>query len=548
MDTKASTIDCFLIGHHEIGINRHNQLIRLLYGKQSKNYTETAKYNLSHIRCEDGYYSPSQIFNLVMNNDGSKIDIADTFSLTIAYLGSYLYRHGFSFDFANTFHKERDRAKLVRALEKGTVSTVAITTTYYLTVLPILDIVKFIRKYSSDVKIIIGGPFIFNQIKSLPPEKLQQLFESIGADYYVDSSEGEYTLARLVDALKRRLPLSTVNNLIFKEKGKYKHTAKSVEANDINDNLLHWDLFKEEIKDIVNIRTSKSCPFKCSFCSFPGFSGKYKVMDLDKVEREMNALHKINPQLGLDIIDDTFNIPKGRFKDLLRMMIRNKYEFKWYAFYKAQLADRETTRLMKQAGCTQVFAGCESGSQIILDNLNKQSKVEKYYQAFDYLHEFGLLSIASFIVGFPGETLDTYQETLDFIERTRPTYFRARLWWYDHTAPVYMQREQFQLTGDGYEWRHFTMNSDEAQKLADSMVLKVNNSIHATDYPIPFEMITKGIGTDTVNRFMGKFRDYLHLQMTMGSEHKLLGKEKVRDDFARILTPSAKHMKRESYG
>lgn len=531
-------IDCFLIGHYEIGVSRHKQLLRLLYGKHSKNYTETAKYNLSHVRCEDGYYSPSEIFNLVTRNDGSKNDIADTFSLTIAYLGSYLHNHDFSFNYINTFHKEADQAKLAHYLQKGAISTIAITTTYYLTVLPILEIVSFIRRFDKEVKIIIGGPFINNQSKFLPEEELYKLLEKMGGDYYVNTNEGEFALGKLLDAIKRKLPLSTVNNLIYKENGQFVSTPRAMEANDMNQHLVNWSLFKSDIKDIVNIRTTKSCPFKCSFCSFPGFSGKYKVMDLELVERELNELRKINPHLGLDVIDDTFNIPKERFKELLRMMIRNKYEFKWYSFFKAQLADRESVRLMKAAGCVQVFAGCESGSQVILDNLVKQSKVEKYYEAFEYLHEFDILSIASFIVGFPGETEETYQETIDFIHKAQPTFFRSRLWWYDRTAPVHNDRERFSLTGSGYEWKHYTMDSNQAQALADKMVLNVKSSIHATDYPIPFEMLTKGVPVETVKRFMGKFRDYLDLNMTHPGGEPVFSKEAVAADFATVFAKS----------
>jgi len=534
----VKTIDSFLIGHNEIGINRYNQLLRLIYGKNSKNYMETAKYNLSHIRCEDGYYTPSQIFNLVTTGDGSKIDIADTFSLTIAYLGSFLHRHGFSFNYINTFHKEEDQDKLAHFLGKGTVKTIAITTTYYLSILPILDIVKFIRKHDRDVKIIVGGPFVNNQVKFLGQDELQKVFRTIGADYYVDSNEGEHTLAILLDAIKRKLPLDQVKNIYFKESGTFVGTPKAAEANDMNTHLVEWNLFADDLKNIVNVRTTKSCPFKCSFCSFPGFSGKYKVMDIDLVERELNALKKINPHLGLDFIDDTFNIPKQRFKDLLKMMIRNKYDFKWYAFFKAQLADRESVKLMKQAGCVQVFAGCESGSQVILDNLVKQSKVEKYYRAFEYLEEFDIMSIASFIVGFPGETEETYQETLDFIEKTKPTFFRSRLWWYDTTAPVYHDRERFKLTGEGYEWNHYTMNSNKAQIMADRMVTSVKNSIHATDYPIPFEMINMGVSEETTKKFMAKFRDYLHLNMQDTGSGRIFNKQAVINDFKQVFENS----------
>ncbi len=532
---STRTTDCFLVGHNEIGVSRHNQLLRLVYGKGSKNYTETAKYNLSHIRCEDGYYSPSQIFNLVTEGDGKKPDIADTFSLTIAYLGSFLHRHGFTFEYVNSFHKEGDRAKLAHHLERGDVATVAITTTYYLTVIPILDIVKFVRSHSAGVKIIVGGPFITNQVRLLPEDKLRKVFDTIGADFYVDSSEGEATLASLLAAIKNGTPLGRVHNIYFRSGGRYVGTFKAAEANDLDANPVEWGLFRSDIKDIVNIRTSKSCPFKCSFCSFPGASGRYKVASLDVVERELDALHEINPDLGLDVIDDTFNIPQRRFDELLRMMIRKRYRFRWYAFYKAQLASRETTRLMKEAGCVQVFAGCESGSQVILDNLVKQSRVEKYHEAFELLHEHGLLSIASFIVGFPGETEETFMETMDFIEEARPTFFRARLWWYDRSAPVHQERERFQLTGDGYEWRHATMDSDTAQELADRMVLGVKSSIHATDYPIPFEMIVKGVPAPVVQAFMARFRDHLHSTIGGGASERVFSKEEIRRDFARIL-------------
>jgi anaerobic magnesium-protoporphyrin IX monomethyl ester cyclase len=533
--------DCFLIGHYEIGISRHNQLIRLLYGKNSKNYSETAKYNLSHIRCEDGHYSPAEIFNLVTTGEDKKNDIADTFSLTIAYLASYLHQHGFTFDYINTFHKESDRAKLATCLEKNDITCIAITTTYYLTVLPLLDIMKFIRRYNSRVKIIIGGPYITSQVKFLGEDELHKLLNSIGADYYVHSNEGEYTLAKLVNAVKHNMPLQSVNNLIYKENGRYVKTRSQMEANDMNEHFVDWSLFRSDIRDIVNIRTTKSCPFHCSFCSFPGFSGKYRVMDLDRVEKELNTLRDINPHLGLDFIDDTFNIPKERFKDLLRMMIRNKYEFKWYCFFKAQLADRESVRLMKEAGCVQIFAGCESGSQVILDNLVKQSKVEKYLRAFEYLHQFDILSIASFIVGFPGETEETYAETLRFIEKAQPTFFRSRLWWYDTTAPVYNDRQRFELTGSGYEWQHYTMNSNDAQQLADKMILSVKSSIHATDYPIPFEMITKGVPIDTVKRFMGRFRDYLNRNIEHHAGTPIFPKAAVKADFSRVIKgePSA---------
>jgi radical SAM superfamily enzyme YgiQ (UPF0313 family) len=72
------------------------------------------------------------------------------------------------------------------------------------------------------------------------------------------------------------------------------------------------------------------------------------------------------------------------------MMIKNKYEFKWNSFFRCQFADREVVELMKESGCEGVFMGIESGSDKILENMNKASRIEKYYEGIALLKEYDI--------------------------------------------------------------------------------------------------------------------------------------------------------------
>ena len=77
-----------------------------------------------------------------------------------------------------------------------------------------------------------------------------------------------------------------------------------------------------------NIRTSISCPFSCAFCGFPEHAGKYQTVNVELIERELKSVDRMESVKSVYFIDDTFNVPVKRFKEILRMMIRNRFKFR----------------------------------------------------------------------------------------------------------------------------------------------------------------------------------------------------------------------------
>jgi anaerobic magnesium-protoporphyrin IX monomethyl ester cyclase len=142
---------------------------------------------------------------------------------------------------------------------------------------------------------------------------------------------------------------------------------------------------------------------------------------------------------------------------------------KWFGNIRCQYLDEETVGLMKESGCTMAFLGFESGSDLILGHMNKKATVEAYLRGIKLLRDAGIPTFGSFVIGFPGETVETVIETIQFLDRCGVDFYRANLWYCERIAPVWRDRTRYGLEGDGFEWRHQTMNSSEAACLVEQI-------------------------------------------------------------------------------
>src|SRR5205085_10332281 len=185
-----------------------------------------------------------------------------------------------------------------------------------------------------------------------------------------------------------------------------------IEDNDMDENSVDWSRFEREFYTPgVQIRTARSCAFSCSFCKYPAMAGRLNLTSLPVVERELRMLNDAGVK-HLVFIDDTFNVPLPRFKDLCRLMIDNKFDFEWYSFFRCSNSDDQAFDLMYKSRCKGVFLGIESGDPTVLVNMNKFAKVDRYKYGIRMLKERGITTFASIIVGFPGESEETVKNTL----------------------------------------------------------------------------------------------------------------------------------------
>jgi anaerobic magnesium-protoporphyrin IX monomethyl ester cyclase len=160
-------------------------------------------------------------------------------------------------------------------------------------------------------------------------------------------------------------------------------------------------------------------------------------------------------------------------------------------------------------GCEGVFLGIESGNQTVLKNMNKSVTIEKYQKGLNLLKEYGIITYASFIIGFPGETSRTIQDTVRFIKEFQPTFYRTNLWYCDPKTPIWDKRNEFDLKGSQYEWSHGDMDSRTACDIIDEIFLSVEESIwlplYNFDFQGIFHLLHRGHPIEKVKDFISAF-------------------------------------------
>lgn len=190
--------------------------------------------------------------------------------------------------------------------------------------------------------------------------------------------------------------------------------ASKVYARDlkISDYEIPWMRFP-----YISIYTGRGCGSKCTFCLWPQtFSGNvYRVRSVENVLEEVAYIKKTFPQIKeLFFDDDTLTEYRDRTRELAKGL--KSFGLSWGCNSKANV-DYETLRIMRESGCRVMVVGYESGNQTILNNVKKGIRVEQAENFTRDAHQLGMTIHGTFMVGLPGETPETIDETISFASR-----------------------------------------------------------------------------------------------------------------------------------
>ena len=464
-------------------------------------------------------YDFSRFLSVVRYGTTAEWDRYDPFSLTLlagTYYLSYLNGRGIVTRVANAV----DRERLVELSALYDPRFILVSTTLLFDAAEresIPTAIKQIRRTWPDAIIVLGGLMLVSYEKNLPrPIFLSQL-RAYGADVYVVSPRGE---APLVEILKRGSIKALLEGpaipCTYVVSGGEVHEPPMVPelGPDLSDTYIRWSSLPQtdHLYHTVHMRTARSCAFKCAFCEYPVNQGPLTVAPVEVVERELAEIQRVGKVKSLIFTDDTFNVPLVRFKQMLKVLAR--YEFEWYSFFRPQYADAETAELMKTAHCRAVFAGLESVDEVVLKNMNKFARVDDYKRGIERLRKHDIQVHANFIVGFPGETEDSAEKIVRFIDEMEIPFCTVCTWVYIPSTPIGARAEEFGIEGMGMNWKHKTMNSDQAQALARRVVEEQRYAVHNTvrgEAWSEFMLYANGFSVDdvrlavsTFNRFLGR--------------------------------------------
>lgn len=334
--------------------------------------------------------------------------------LGICYLAASLQRAGHDVRLLDCTFLDRKKAL------KEAMATKAEVTGIYCMVTMLEDCLRFAELLRGHSKLLIaGGP-----LPTCDPEAFLDHFN------VVVRGEGEQTIKDLIDTYERGGALDHVAGIAFRtranlqDKGKIVFNSERAYTRDLdhipfparellpNESYIRYGK-KKYGHSITTIMSTRGCPYQCEFCSNVIFGGSYRERSPKNVVDEIETALA----LGYDRIsfaDDVFTMKKERVIGVCQEIKQRGLIFKWECLGRVDALDDQAALEMKEAGCTRIFFGIESGDEKILKLMNKKITPDEAHNAVNIAHRVGLQVGAFFILCYPGDTDETVLETLRF--------------------------------------------------------------------------------------------------------------------------------------
>lgn len=276
-------------------------------------------------------------------------------------------------------------------------------------------VIKEIRKRLPNVPIVVGGP----HTAIYPEETL--LPTSLGADYVI-VGEGEITLNELACDLEMGKPKNRIYRQVNFIQNLDELPFADYDAVDINN---YYSVLAEETPS-VTLFTSRGCPFSCAYCDRPALGKGFRPQGANRVVDEMEALEKRGAK-EIFFYDDTFSVSMKRVMQICDEYKKRKLSIKWDIRTRVNVVNEDLLRNMKEAGCERIHFGVESGNPRIVRTMNKGISIEQVEKAFDMCKRFKIKTLAYFMMGNPGETLEDVKDTLSLSKRIKPDFMQMTI-------------------------------------------------------------------------------------------------------------------------
>jgi anaerobic magnesium-protoporphyrin IX monomethyl ester cyclase len=258
----------------------------------------------------------------------------------------------------------------------------------------------------------------------------QDIVRAGKADFVVHH-DGEITVCELVDAIaeqKHDQDYSHIDGLTWSSAGE-PVTNKSRELLRDLDSLPYpaWHLFPyhrygllpfaDFAKPVLTMTGSRGCPYRCDYCSLINSGGKvYRRRDPIKIVDEYEFLVERYGVKQIGFVDPIFPLVKKDLQPFCEELVRRGLDRKcqWLSETRCDRLDAETCELMYQGGCRRVLMGIESGSDLLLGNVNKKMTTAKVREGVANARAAGIQTVGLFMIGLPGETPEMTRETVEF--------------------------------------------------------------------------------------------------------------------------------------
>ena len=405
----------------------------------------------------------------------------------LLYLAAALRDQGYEVDVIDANAARMSKEEVAAEIRQGQPTLVGVS--LYSDILShVRDLVRCIRREVPEAKIVLGGP----HVNAVPRQTLEQYSE---VDFAL-TGEAERSLVDLLEAVLTDAPVDGIAGIVYRQDGKILQGPEPdfPELSQIPRparELVDWAYQEKRYHSIMvrskpvdTLFTSRGCPFHCGFCY--NFRQKYRFRSADDVVDELASIRERGIR-DVEICDDTFTGHRGRALEIFDKIIAQKLDISFRIKSRVDVFNEDLAKKAKEAGVYLVAFGMEAGSQRMLDAMNKKTTVAMNARACELTRKYRMLSHSSWIIGYPGETLESVEETVTFIRKNRPsTVNLAVLRPYPATEAYEIAVSSGALVGDWHPdaeelpWVRLPWAQD--RKILDDLCRKAKKQVYFTPY------------------------------------------------------------------
>jgi radical SAM superfamily enzyme YgiQ (UPF0313 family) len=374
--------------------------------------------------------------------------------LGILYISAYLEQHGYENRVFDSTFSTFD--KLCQTLLDDRPQVVGIYTNL-MTKLNVLRIIQFIKNEPllNHTRIVLGGPEVRNHLVKFLEQQ---------ADFIV-LGEGEQTMLELVQWVEgtNTNDLSTIDGIAYldaqqgvrqnRERGKLKNLDELPIPNRTQVNLqLYFDAWKERHgTNAISVSTMRGCPYSCKWCSRAVYGQSYRRRSATAVADEIAWIKDHYSVDSIWFVDDVFTVSHKWLDEFTQEVTSRNIVMPYECITRADRMNEEVILKLKASGCFRVWIGAESGSQKIIDLMDRRVEVGQVRDMIKLARHHGLQAGTFIMVGYPGETKEDIYETIHHLKTAEPDLFTITVTYPIKGTPLYAEVEDRFVTSLPWE-------------------------------------------------------------------------------------------------
>lgn len=291
-----------------------------------------------------------------------------------------------------------------------------------------IEVIKLLKILKTErynfPKIVLGGPDVTYNVEN---------YLKAGADFLI-IGEGEETTFELYNAIMFGGNLHQVNGIAFIENNKIIQTTARTkfkeldelplpnrEAINMHNYLNTWK--NNHGKSSMTISTQRGCPYTCKWCSTAVYGQSYRRRPANQVAEEMRMLkEQYNPD-ALWFVDDVFTVSHKWLLAFKEEVLKQDAVIPFECITRAERLNDEILQLLKDVGCFRIWIGAESGSQTIIDAMDRRVDVNQVKKVIQDTNAMGIETGTFIMLGYPGETEKDITETIQYLKDANPTLY-----------------------------------------------------------------------------------------------------------------------------